>query len=942
MVRKMKAGKSCLEKLKSLGLLAGLLSLSLAAPVMAQSSLITSKAADYSSDDSEFTFQDTLYIKVDFPQADYLSLEKHEYELEAENDGKDEIEGELTNNLDGTYTQKVALSSLNRLYTTWVLEVKIEDEFGHKFKAKTELIIRTDEMQTGDEITISGKITYISDTVVQVASQEFQVNAQTQVWENQSELPYSRLRKGWSIKILAERLQTGQMLAKRIEVLSRQNDGDLELEARIYELDSEIINVGNAIFHLTDDVEVKDQKGDDTELDALRTGMLVKIEGERENGRLIAKDIRIKDLAYVGQEITVVGDVRHFTGSDTLRIRETSYLVDAASVFYGFDGQAFDPAGLRLGETVELKCLTQAEAPAKVLSLKRLRNFYADVVSGGKIVAITDTHFELNNALRFAYDDMTLVYDSTYNFLTLDALRTGREVEVYADEQHDGSLLARKVVLDDEAPETVVINDLISAIEDNALVVSNIRFIVTDETVVLDQAGRAFPFHALEIQNAVEITGEKIGDEYYATIIKLSGLGTNALIWTGVIEEMDGHALRVSDKDFSFSDSTYFIDENGDVVANAASRSSLFAPGEIVVVFSIRTAEGLYATRVELNNSVDEELVITGKVTGTSNGMVLIYDQKITLGETTEILDEAGLPLRAEDLVWGTPVHIRARLLDDNSAYAWRIQRHATDTDTIVVVGPLTHGAAGSLVKIDKLEFLPSKEVVIRGAGGQPIRLDEIREGTIVEIIADDFGQTLLATSIQVIDRVTLTGRLESFSATSVTVAGESFALADDLLVLDLNGRPADLSEARENYEIHIAADLGAGMATAQRLRVVRNDIPASVRLGDGIKGDSGRLPQVFTLSPSYPNPIVRSQLRAAGTRIQFTLEQPAQVTLRIFNVLGREVVTLYQRRAFDSGSYEVRWNGTDRLGRLVAPGVYFYQMRVENKVIAQRFVILR
>ncbi len=84
--------------------------------------------------------------------------------------------------------------------------------------------------------------------------------------------------------------------------------------------------------------------------------------------------------------------------------------------------------------------------------------------------------------------------------------------------------------------------------------------------------------------------------------------------------------------------------------------------------------------------------------------------------------------------------------------------------------------------------------------------------------------------------------------------------------------------------------------------------------------------PKVFSLSQNYPNPfnattLIRYHLSAVRGR-------PSAVTLRVYNILGKEVVTLVDRIQ-DTGRYRVVWDGKDSGGREVGSGVYFYQLRV-------------
>jgi uncharacterized repeat protein (TIGR01451 family) len=80
-------------------------------------------------------------------------------------------------------------------------------------------------------------------------------------------------------------------------------------------------------------------------------------------------------------------------------------------------------------------------------------------------------------------------------------------------------------------------------------------------------------------------------------------------------------------------------------------------------------------------------------------------------------------------------------------------------------------------------------------------------------------------------------------------------------------------------------------------------------------------VPDRFSLEQSFPNPV-----RGTAT-IRFGLAEEADVSLVVYDVLGREVARLLDR-SMQAGTHEVRWNA-DRL----SSGVYFYRMRAGDFV---------
>lgn len=77
----------------------------------------------------------------------------------------------------------------------------------------------------------------------------------------------------------------------------------------------------------------------------------------------------------------------------------------------------------------------------------------------------------------------------------------------------------------------------------------------------------------------------------------------------------------------------------------------------------------------------------------------------------------------------------------------------------------------------------------------------------------------------------------------------------------------------------------------------------------------SDQTPSTFYLSQNYPNPF------NSTTAFDYSLPQNARVTLKVYDILGREVKTLFDGKQF-AGTYKATFNA-DQL----ASGVYFYRL---------------
>ncbi len=94
-------------------------------------------------------------------------------------------------------------------------------------------------------------------------------------------------------------------------------------------------------------------------------------------------------------------------------------------------------------------------------------------------------------------------------------------------------------------------------------------------------------------------------------------------------------------------------------------------------------------------------------------------------------------------------------------------------------------------------------------------------------------------------------------------------------------------------------------------------------------------IPQDFELSQNYPNPFNPT------TKIEFALPKQTRITLKVFDILGREVATLVDG-SFGTGRFVYEWNGKNSQNISVASGVYFYQLRAGNFVQSKKMLLLK
>jgi len=106
---------------------------------------------------------------------------------------------------------------------------------------------------------------------------------------------------------------------------------------------------------------------------------------------------------------------------------------------------------------------------------------------------------------------------------------------------------------------------------------------------------------------------------------------------------------------------------------------------------------------------------------------------------------------------------------------------------------------------------------------------------------------------------------------------------------------------------------------------------------------NSMALPKDFSLGPSYPNPFsANGTFSNPTTTIPVAIPVTSEVKLKIYNLLGAEVKTIYDG-SIEAGRYWFNWDGRNRLGENVATGVYLFRLSTSTGVsLPGKMILMR
>ncbi|MBN2013089.1 T9SS type A sorting domain-containing protein [candidate division KSB1 bacterium] len=116
----------------------------------------------------------------------------------------------------------------------------------------------------------------------------------------------------------------------------------------------------------------------------------------------------------------------------------------------------------------------------------------------------------------------------------------------------------------------------------------------------------------------------------------------------------------------------------------------------------------------------------------------------------------------------------------------------------------------------------------------------------------------------------------------------------------------------------------------AKLIRIIDSLIPTAVD-----KNDANEKPVGFALHQNYPNPFNSS------TEISYDLPVSTHITLKIYDILGKEIRTLVNETQ-PANHYKINWDGKNSAGNDVPSGIYFYRMTAPTFSQTQKLSMMR
>lgn len=120
----------------------------------------------------------------------------------------------------------------------------------------------------------------------------------------------------------------------------------------------------------------------------------------------------------------------------------------------------------------------------------------------------------------------------------------------------------------------------------------------------------------------------------------------------------------------------------------------------------------------------------------------------------------------------------------------------------------------------------------------------------------------------------------------------------------------------------------------AQTTELIEWFVPVQYHFGNqpltDVRLSDAEVPAGFSLSQNYPNPF------NPATTIRFALPDQATTSLRVYDIVGKEIATLVNEN-LQAGAYEIRFDAS-----AFASGTYIYRLQAGDQVATRRMILVK
>ena len=441
----------------------------------------------------------------------------------------------------------------------------------------------------------------------------------------------------------------------------------------------------------------------------------------------------------------------------------------------------------------------------------------------------------------------------------------------------------------------------------------------------------------------------------------------------GRIEDMDPNVVYFETPDYAFSGDTVEVDVYVEINNNPLSSFQIeglrMQNTQPIAIELSETLVEEYAWDIQFNQEINHiNVASAGSDTIGVNGFGVLFKVHFTVNHDTNLAGYYGIDF---DHLMFNEEYLPADIYTDDIGLFQRgdvsingdvtamdasiILEHVVEIDTLDTLGMVI----ADVTMDDNITAMDASLVLQHVVGAIDLmNLAEINvpNATGTLNIQDDIftPESVLEIPLQINDNgdifsfnieIEFDNNLISFQDFQLSELSENFSIKTNvqdgsLRVVAAGTTPLNIDGVLGNVYFNIPTidveELNIQLTSLQwNENVIEEDVLVATFANSTLGTEGELIPKTFALHDNYPNPFNPS------TRLMYDLANETNVSLIVYDALGREIITLvdgFQNAGFQS----VSWNGKDKFGSNVAAGIYIYTIRAGDFISTKKMLLLK
>ena len=616
------------------------------------------------------------------------------------------------------------------LQIAWKVRVRAEQRAANLLWA---LSIDVLERAATTPVIARERLANLQDSVMIVNNIKFRITAKTALQDkNGAVLPLSGFRIGMFVEARGAMQPAGNIIASLVKI-EDDNYSNKEIEftgivnARFSRPPlPDSIRINGELFEVDGATELRGFAGESILLADLRLGENIQITAlTRQNRPALA--LRLKRRLLISGDVEVKGRIEQLQ-TNSLRVGGVEFLRGANTIILDDENLFIPYNALRVGLIVEIAATRQVNGSLLAAIIKIADDESDQVELTGAVNARTDTSITVAGFV-FRVNSATAVLDENRLSIPFSRLFAGQLVEIRGDRRFDGSLLATEIRLENRLQQNEIeLRGPIARITGSLVRVTDLDFITTATTTILDLNGAPIPITQLVVGAIIEVRARLSGGNWQASKIKIETAVTNTVIITGAIDSVGANALFALRLLVKKTDRTIVRGINNEAI----NFSSLRANDAVEILAEQLADNSLLALRIKRVTANARDFDVRGKIFSRTATAITVAAVAFTIDAATAFLNAANQPIPPADFRNGRIAAVKGSRQINGVLVANQIQLQE-QRELIGVVNE----AAASVIKLSNLSQAIRAASFFLDEQNAPITAADIKVQHQVRVLAN-------------------------------------------------------------------------------------------------------------------------------------------------------------------------------------------------------------